>query len=287
MDNLIGLRIDVDTVEGYKKGVITLLDLLRRFNIKASFFIVTGYDTPFRMIPRLFYERGFLRRVFRLKRTLDYKLLSLRSSTFQKVIESIKDDGHELGLHGYQHFNWQLHLREWSVKRIDNEISQAVTNFKLHTGSYPCSFAVPGWITKKEVFLAEKGFHFDYCSDTRGIFPFYPYIDSLKIKIPQIPVTLPTLDELIALGKPNGLLDLDVGRGDVYCAHAEFEGLRYKGKFEAFLKKSIDKGYQFVPLAEIRKYLVHIPFSTIVYKTLPGRTNIIAFQMSQQTAKRE
>ncbi|MBP1734977.1 MAG: chitin deacetylase, partial [Deltaproteobacteria bacterium] len=41
---IIGLKIDVDTYEGMKNGAPTLLDLLRQFSIKASFFVPMGRD---------------------------------------------------------------------------------------------------------------------------------------------------------------------------------------------------------------------------------------------------
>lgn len=278
MEKVIGLRIDVDTARGYKYGVFPLLDLLRKYNIKASFFITTGDDSSLKAIPRFFYESGFLRRVYRLKGSLCYKLFSVSRFTFEECINQIKEDGHELGLHGYRHFDWQLHLSDWSARRINNEMNLAIENFELLIGSYPHSFASPGWVTKKEVFLAEEKFHFDYCSDARGMFPFYPKVDSRWLKTLQIPITLPTLDEFISLGKPEGLIGINVKKGDVYCAHAEFDGMRYIEIFETFLEKNLRKGYRFIPLFEIKRNVVDAPTSGITYKTIPGRTNVITLQ---------
>ena len=41
---------------------------------------------------------------------------------------------------------------------------------------------------------------FDYCSDTRGTHPFIPMWNAEIIACPQLPTTLPTLDELIGVG---------------------------------------------------------------------------------------
>ncbi|MCK4585190.1 polysaccharide deacetylase family protein [candidate division WOR-3 bacterium] len=278
MHNVIGLRIDVDTVKGYKNGVIPLLNLLARYNIKASFFIITGYDSPIRTLPRFFNERGFFKRVFRLRGSLCYKMLSLTRLTFKECIKQIKDKGHEIGLHGYHHFDWQLRLRDWSTRRINKDLCQAIEYFKLHTGLYPHSFAAPGWVTKKEVFLAEENFHFDYCSDTRGISPFYPLIGNKTVETLQVPVTLPTLDELISLGNPNRLIDINIKGNEVYCAHAEFDGMKYISIFEAFLENNLKKGYRFIRLSEMKSHFIKILSSRVIYKTIPGRTNIVAYQ---------
>ena len=41
---------------------------------------------------------------------------------------------------------------------------------------------------------------FDYCSDGRGTHPYLPVVDDAElIRCPQLPTTLPTLDELIGL----------------------------------------------------------------------------------------
>jgi undecaprenyl phosphate-alpha-L-ara4FN deformylase len=39
---------------------------------------------------------------------------------------------------------------------------------------------------------------FCYASDCRGKFPFIPVIDGEIVLCPQLPTTLPTLDELLA-----------------------------------------------------------------------------------------
>lgn len=278
MDKIIGLRIDTDTLLGYKNGVVPLLKLLRKLDIKATFFIVAGYDTPFRVLQRVFKERGFCKRLFRIERVFPFKMFLSCGLTFKKIVGKINGEGHKIGLHGYHHFDWQIHIREWTSERVDIEMSKAVECFKNYTGFYPSSFAAPGWVTKEQVFLAEERFDFDYCSDTRGSFPFYPILDKRKLKTLQIPVTLQTLDELVSLGTARELVDMEVKPGDVYCAHAEFDGMQYINLFEQFLKRKLEEGYRFIPLSEMKQHLNRISTSNVVYRKIPGRTNIIAHQ---------
>lgn len=278
MDKLVGLRIDVDTATGYRKGVDRLLNVLRKYRIKASFFIPFGYDNPIRLTKRIFSESGFLKRLFRLKRCIFYNIFSKGDMLFQKMVDYIDSEGHEIELHGYHHFDWQLHLYKWSKERIYTEITRGMNSFRLLVGEKPSSFASPGWVVKDDVFLQEEKFSFAYCSDTRGKFPFYPEIRSKKITTLQIPVTLPTLDELIALGKTSKLLDIRLKPYDVYCAHAEFDGLAYIKIFEEFVKYNIDRGFTFVPLIKLKEIITDAPFSRVIYRKLPGRTNLIAYQ---------
>ncbi|TMH26139.1 MAG: 4-deoxy-4-formamido-L-arabinose-phosphoundecaprenol deformylase, partial [Betaproteobacteria bacterium] len=71
------------------------------------------------------------------------------------------------------------------------------------------------------------------CSDTRGSGPFIPVWRAEIVACPQLPTTLPTLDELI---DTNGLTKKNVAdhvlnltrecpaAGHVYTLHAELEG---------------------------------------------------------------
>ena len=45
----------------------------------------------------------------------------------------------------------------------------------------------------------EEQLGFSYASDTRGNGPFMPLIAGRRGRVPQLPTTLPTLDELIGL----------------------------------------------------------------------------------------
>ncbi len=45
----------------------------------------------------------------------------------------------------------------------------------------------------------EEQLGFSYASDTRGEAPFMPMISGRRGRVPQLPTTLPTLDELIGL----------------------------------------------------------------------------------------
>jgi undecaprenyl phosphate-alpha-L-ara4FN deformylase len=73
------------------------------------------------------------------------------------------------------------------------------------TGKPPVCSAVPAWRCTPTV-LEEKlsGFLSAYNSDCRGSCIFYPVVDGRPLNQPQIPVTLPTYDEVIGR---NGIND--------------------------------------------------------------------------------
>jgi undecaprenyl phosphate-alpha-L-ara4FN deformylase len=278
MRRTAGLRIDVDTLAGFGKGVRPLVGLLNRFSVRATFFVVTGWDHPLRGVPRLISERGFARRVFRLRKSIGRVAFGMGETAVKDSIKAIRDGGHELALHGFHHFSWQLHVKEWVVERISTEIKNARQSYTLLTGGYPEAFAAPGWETSDGFFIAEDSFGFKYASDTRGASPFYPLVLGKRMSTLQVPVTLPTIDELIALGQTQKLVDLTVKDGDVYCAHAEFDGMAYLPLFERFLSGSLAKGLSFVPLSDIAMHAKNAPSGVLDYRTVPGRTARVACQ---------
>ena len=85
---------------------------------------------------------------------------------------------------------------------------------------------------------------FEYCSDGRGTHPHLPVWNAELIRCPQLPTTLPTLDELIGR---DGVTEDNVAAhllertseprpaGHVFTLHAELEGMRLGRQFEQLL----------------------------------------------------
>jgi undecaprenyl phosphate-alpha-L-ara4FN deformylase len=280
MRQAVGLRIDVDTVGGFARGVVPLVRLLDSLHINATFFIVSGEDSPLSGFARLFSEKGFPHRVLKLRRSICQATFSKGGAGVKESIHAIKESKHELALHGFHHFRWQLQLKEWGVERISREIENGRESFRLLTGAYPPAFAAPGWETSDLFFKALDSFGFSYASDTRGSHPFYPRVDDRCMDTLQIPVTLPTLDEFIALGRTEQLLELRIRDRDVYCGHAEFDGITHLPLFERFLKRGLERGFTFVSLSEIACRTKDAPKHTLDYRIMPGRTRMVTWQKS-------
>ena len=151
----------------------------------------------------------------------------------------------------------------------------------------PASSAAPGWRTNSQLLRIKAEFPFVYNSDCRGEFPFYPVVNGRRLEQLQIPVTLPTYDE--ALGR-DGVTDenynefqislLKPEQLNVLTIHAEAEGGRCAGMFEAYLRRVLELGYRVVPLgvvaAEVRE---SAPEGRMELKEFPGREGVLAVQV--------
>jgi peptidoglycan/xylan/chitin deacetylase (PgdA/CDA1 family) len=130
---------------------------------------------------------------------------------------------------------------------------------------------------------------FDYCSDTRGRCPFIPVWRAEIVACPQLPTTLPTLDELIGtngITKDNvvehilGLTQERPSAGHVYTLHAELEGGKFAPAFETMLAGWKSQGYELVSLRSMAEALdlKSLPRNEIAIGSVPGRSGSLATQ---------
>ena len=155
------------------------------------------------------------------------------------------------------------------------------------TGGIVRTSAAPGWRTNAQLLEVKSELPFDYNSDCRGEFPFYPVVNGSRLGQLQIPVTLPTYDE--ALGR-DGVTDenynefqislLKPDRVNVLTIHAEAEGGRCAGMFEEYPRRVLELGYRVVPLgvvaAEVKE---SAPEGRMELKEFPGREGLLAVQV--------
>ena len=132
----------------------------------------------------------------------------------------------------------------------------------------------------------EESLKLRYGSDCRGESIFLPIVAGNKLSVPQIPVTLPTYDEVIGRG---GITDrgyndhlLTLAREDglnVLTIHAEVEGMSRQDLFRDFLEKAEKKGITFAPLGEILPAdLKSLPSGKMTRGKIPGREGWVAVQ---------
>ncbi len=67
MTGRLGLKVDVDTLEGFCQGVPALMEVLENHGAKASFFLSLGPDQSGRALFRIFRQRGFLEKMWRTR----------------------------------------------------------------------------------------------------------------------------------------------------------------------------------------------------------------------------
>ncbi len=294
----IGLRVDVDTFRGTKLGVPNLCGLLAEHSIKASFFFSVGPDNMGRNLWRLL-RPAFLLKMLRTKAANLYGWDIIFKGTFWPgpvigkklplVIKDASDAGHEVGLHAWDHHYWQAHIDVMNKEQIYRSIQKGIDRLTQIIGKPPVCSAVPGWKCNDLVMMVKNDFAFKYNSDCRGQSVFYPVAQGQTLSQPQIPVTLPTYDEVVGnngITKENYneylLTLLRPGRLNVLTIHAEVEGIVCLNMFNSFLKSAQQQGGLFVPLGNLLDDNDKIDFGTIAAREIPGRQGWVACQENSE-----
>ena len=290
----VGLRIDVDTFRGTRYGVPGLCRVLADHGIAGSFFFSVGPDNMGRHLWRLI-RPGFLLKMIRTRAANLYGWDILLRGTFWPgpvigrklgpVIRSVSDAGHEIGLHAWDHHQWQTKIDRMTGDVIRRTIEKGVALLRETIGLTPVGSAAPAWKCNDRVLLEKMKFPFTYNSDCRGRDIFYPLVRGKALPQPQIPATLPTYDEvigrnnisdktyndyLVSLLKPEGL--------NVLTIHAEAEGIICLEMFDRFLEKVRSIGGTLVPLGELLMDARDIGEAKMVPMEIPGREGWVSCQ---------
>jgi peptidoglycan/xylan/chitin deacetylase (PgdA/CDA1 family) len=290
----LGLRVDVDTRIGLSEGVPRLLDLLQRYGVEASFFVSFGPDNSGRALRRA-WRPSFLLKMLRTNPFRLYGARTLLSGMFlpsrsigegePELLRAIRTQGHELGIHGYDHVYWQDHVERMAEREIEAELAKARVAYERVLGACPASSAAPGWRCTPSTLTVQERLGLLYASDVRGMSPFFPVHDGRRFKTLQIPTTLPTLDELLGREtRINELLLSSLRRGvNVHTVHAEVEGRPYLRLFEEFLKEVLGRGIQVSRLQDIAEMILNnghtgIQAMSIKRQKIPGRSGWVACQ---------
>ncbi len=291
----IALRIDVDTFRGTRRGVPALCRLLVEKEAGATFYFSVGPDNMGRHLWRLL-KPQFLWKMLRSNAAGLYgpeivlmgtawpgPRIGQRLSNEIRMAESC---GFEIGFHAYDHHFAQSRLLELPPERARKEFLRGVEELTRITGSAPTSSAAPGWRCNNALLRVKAEFPFRYNSDCRGEFPFYPVVDGVRMEQLQIPVTLPTYDEVIGR---EGVTDenyneyqiklLREDRPNVLTIHAEAEGGRCLQQFREYLTRVQALGYRIISLGELAKEAGKTaPDGRLELAPYPGREGDLAVQ---------
>jgi len=288
----LAVKVDVCTHAGLQHGVPALMRLFDALQIRASFFIAGGPDHSGRAIRRLL-RPGFLSKMLRTKavgtygwRTVLYGTLLpgpqiARSSP--ETLRRLSRDGHEVGMHGYDHVYWQDRLPHLSADAVRAELGRTVAAFSEILGDAPRAFGAPGWQCTPTSFAAEDELGLAYHSDTRGTAPFIPEMDGQRFRTTEIPTTLPTLDETYGrIGSTASELtrfyrqQLHPGL-NVYTAHAEMEGREQLPLLRDWLE-TLRGEVEFRRLIDVAEAAPSLPLGHVVVAPVAGRHGTVAWQ---------
>ena len=295
---LLALKIDVDTLRGTREGVPNLVELLRKHDAGATFFFSVGPDRTGRAIRRVF-RRGFVRKVRRTSVVQHYGVKTLLYGTLLPspdigrragdVMRLVRDEGFEVGLHSWDHTRWQDGVSRADLEWTGRQMQVGCERFTEVFKEAPRAHAAAGWQMNLHALRLTQVLGFEYCSDGRGTHPHLPVWNAELIRCPQLPTTLPTLDELI--GRDGLTLDNVVesvlaltsgsaGAPHVYTLHAELEGMKLLPQFDALLSGWHAQGYRLVATREIFASLkiADLPRHEVVYGEVPGRSGTLMLQ---------
>ncbi|MBK8739640.1 MAG: polysaccharide deacetylase family protein [Betaproteobacteria bacterium] len=315
---LLGLKIDVDTWRGTREGVPRLVEALHRHGARATFLFSLGPDHTGRAIKRVF-RRGFLKKVSRTSVLEHYGLRTLLNGTLlpgpdigrpsglcADIMRRVRDAGFEVGIHCWDHVRWQDGVAAADAEWTQREVNLAVNRFESIFGERPRTHGAAGWQMNRHALRLTQQLGFEYCSDGRGTHPFLPVTNAELIRCPQLPTTLPTLDELIGVdgvtldnvaaavtrapqrtaataGVRSGWRTRRgrrAGRAHIFTLHAELEGMKLLPRFEQLLSGWREQGYRLTTTREIfeSRDSDRLPRHEVVYGEVPGRSGTLMLQ---------
>jgi len=295
----LALKIDIDTDRGTRLGVPNLMRDLQEFEVPAAFLFSLGPDQTGRAITRIF-RPGFFKKVSRTSVVKLYGIRTLLNGTLlpaphigrrnTKILREVRDAGHEVGIHCFNHYRWQDYVNRMSLDAIRAEFIAARAEFLRIFGTEAQTAGAPGWQsnTRSRQVYDEAGLL--YSSDVRGSTPFFPRIDGQVFKTLEIPSTLPTFDELLGRPEypeesivPHYMSLLREDRTNIFTLHAEIEGMGKRPLFRALLAACYDAGVQFIRLDDLARELLNnranIPICDQVPAEIDGRSGNVATQV--------
>lgn len=287
----IGLRIDVDFACDLRSGVPYMLDFLRDFAMKATFFVAIGGHTG----PR----RPWLGRLLKADYWRRYRRLGLwriltrmgppsilaagdRLRRSASILHRIVEEGHELGLHGYDHAWWADHV--WTAERaeLEAEIDRACDALRDATSLETRAWASPNWRTNEHVIEILHSHGAPYLSECWGRDPFVTVTGTCReVALPHLPITLPSLESLrmnydisVTRAVEAALENRPRDRFDVMCMHGYYEGLLEREAFPLFLSQCRKQDLETITLARMARDIgeadVVLPRCRLKRDVLPG-----------------
>ena len=243
---LVVLKVDVDTHVGMRDGVPRLLQLFREHQVPATFFLSLGPDRSGRAMLQL-RRPAFVRKMLRTNAPSLYGWRTILSGTvlparpvalaFPELVRRIEAEGHETGVHAWDHRSWQDDLDHFKPHRIRLHYARAWDAYLRLTGHEPAGVAAPGWVANPLSLRIQDEFPFRYASDLRQAPACRLAVAGTLLRIPQIGSTGLCLEELLGIGitRPESLVHilsqqlLSAPRLAVLTLHAEVEGGPFAG----------------------------------------------------------
>jgi undecaprenyl phosphate-alpha-L-ara4FN deformylase len=228
----VALRVEVRTLRGLHEGLFNLMRLFSEHQVRASLFFPLGRDLSGRSPISAWRDRE---RLGLLPLTYGTLLVgpSLARAAAAPMALAAKE-GHEVGLLGLSPRHWSHRLAHADARWVDRQFTRLWDTFVGAGGVAPTGLATPDWQINPQLLGQLTPGRYRFSTLSRGKFPYFPVLQDVRSRVPEIPTTLPTVDEL--LQEPGVSIDnvhehlyarsqRVLPAGHVFAASAESEGL--------------------------------------------------------------
>ncbi len=192
--------------------------------------------------------------------------------------------GHECGVHAWDHVDWHDRLPGMDRGEVFETFGRAADRFAEILGRPAEVAGAPGWTANGLSIEAYEARGIRVASDTRGGVPFRPIrADGTPASLVEVPSTLPTLDELLALEEFRGerreetvrflrRAVADAPGVSVHSVHTEIEGgAAFAALFARQLEAWASDGVTFVTLSDVAASADTLPARPLRVTTVRGR----------------
>lgn len=294
----IALRITATSYRGTLQGIPNLVELLRRHTAGATFLFSFGPDHSGRLARRLL-RAGYLKQARRTRAFAHTGMGALFTGTLlpapqigkraASVMRGVAESGFEVGIHGWDRWAWEEEIAAADAAWVEGQMQLAADKYADIFGKAATAHGAIGWQMNAHALRLTQRMGFRYSSDTRGSHPFIPVQNGEIILCPQLPTTLPTMDELIGRDGVNedNLAEalmretaLEPEHPHVFTLRAEREGMKRLPAFEKLLTGWQEQGYSIVAMQDIADQLDRdtLPHHQIIRGTVPGRIGTLMVQ---------
>lgn len=268
-------RFDVDTYRCVRDGTPALLELATEIDARFTFFVNMG-----RSVARAETLRRWLSPEPAGPATAE-KMTPLRKlgpagwaatalldpevgAGHLDVLERVRDEGHELGLHGGRnHGTWQAQASDWAPDRVAREVRAGLQPLRRLLGRTPAGFSSPGWVSPEGLPQVLAGLGFEYVADRHGEgegvagVAEAPGLAAVATNVTGEPGGVAYLEHSRARGLTEGeIVDDFVGRLEgirslaVVYDHPCYAGVHDLGLVAALIGAARARGFRIVTLAE-------------------------------------
>ena len=227
----LALKIDIDSLRATREGVPRLLEILARREAGATFFFAVGPD----------HVGG----VASLVRALPGPDIGRRCAGTMRAVRAA---GFEAAVQAWDAAKWRHDAADADAAWTAHQMGLAMTRFEEIFGERPSVHGAAGWSMNRHAWRNTQALAFDYGSDSRGTHPFIPVVRAEIVACPQLPTTLPTLEEADAGAL---LRETSALRHHVFTLRVHPVGVDGIAAFEQLLEGWKAQGYELVGLRQL------------------------------------